>query len=327
MKTTPFSPSCLARFAVTIVALALVLAPVVFISDASAQAADKGGKQKKGGGIDWNERAAPWGKLKNVPIDAQKKSPFKIFDNVYYVGLQTVAAYLITTSEGLVLFDAAYANTTDLLLDSIRQLGFDPKNIKYIVVSHAHGDHFAGAGTIIEASGAKVVMSELDWIETEKRQASGLPTNGIKLKRDVVVKDGETMKVGDTTFTFYVSPGHTAGALTAVYQVRDGARSYRAVSPGGLGFNFGPEWTGPYVKSFERLKQLGPFDTVLPNHAYMAPRDLFDVEKELKARGTGPHPAVFGAAKIKAWLDQIIAAANQKLAHEKQNPPPPAAAK
>lgn len=281
-------------------------------------------KQKKGGGIDWNERAAPWGTLRNVAPDAQKKSGFKLFDNVHYVGLQTVAAYVITTTDGLVLLDAGYANTTDLLLENIRAAGFDPKAIKHIIISHAHGDHFAGAGTFVQLSGARVIMSELDWDETERRQAGGLPTNGLRLKRDVVVRDGETMKIGETPFTFYVTPGHTAGALTTVYPVKDRDRTYRAVSPGGLGFNFGPAWTEPYLKSFERLKTLGPFDTVLPNHAYMGPRDLFEVEKELAKRGAGWHPAAYGPQRINAWIDQILNAARQKLDYEKQHPEPSA---
>src|SRR5688572_32731377 len=88
---------------IAFLAAALSFAPAVLVPDASAQAADKGGKQKKGGGIDWNERAAPWGKLKSAPPEGHQKAPFQIFDNVYYVGLQTVAAYLITTTEGLVL--------------------------------------------------------------------------------------------------------------------------------------------------------------------------------------------------------------------------------
>ncbi|MSU65037.1 MAG: MBL fold metallo-hydrolase [Opitutus sp.] len=298
----------------------LLLATTVFAG--AAEPAAKSGGESKVGGIDWNAKAAPWGALKNAPMDAQKKSPFKIFDNVYYVGLQTVAAYLITTSDGLVLLDATYAQTASLVLENIRALGFDPKNIKHLIVSHAHGDHFAGAGEILQVAPAKVVMSELDWIETEKRQSTGLPTNGLRLKRDVVVKDGETMKVGDTTFSFYISPGHTAGALSTVYQVRDGMRSYRALSPGGLGFNFRADWTGPYLKSIERLKQLGPWDTILANHAYMGPRDLFAVEKDLKVRGNSQHPGVFGAASINAWFDHILKASNEKQAFELKNPAP-----
>src|SRR5437868_1698712 len=133
-------------------ALCFATAMAIAQTEPPAPPARGGGR----GGVDWNAKAAPWGALKNAPMTAQEKSPFKIFDNVYYVGLQTVAAYLITTSDGLVLLDAAYSQTTDLILGNIRALGFDPKNIKYIIISHAHGDHFAGAGAIAQLSGAHV---------------------------------------------------------------------------------------------------------------------------------------------------------------------------
>jgi metallo-beta-lactamase class B len=307
-----------------LVACALAASHVVSAADAppatpattpTASPAPRGGGAPR---IDWNAKAAPWGPLRNAPADKQQKTPFKVFDNVYYVGLQTVAAYIVTTSDGLVLLDAAYAYTTDQLLDNVRALGFDPKKIKYIIISHAHGDHFAGAGAIAQTSGAKVVMSALDWGVTEQTQARNPAANGIHLNRDIVAEDGGSLKVGDTAFKFYVTPGHTPGALTVEFQAKDGARSYRSLSPGGLGFNFGPEWTEPYLKSYARLKELGPWETVLPNHAYMGPRDLFEIEKDLGKRGNSPHPAVYGPEKINVWLDGIVKAASEKLAYEKK---------
>ena len=88
---------------------------------------------QRGGRTDWNLKA-PWGGTRQ---DATRdpRPPFKIFDNVYYVGLQTVCAYLVTTSNGLVLIDATYAETADSVLNSIRALGFDPANIKYILIT------------------------------------------------------------------------------------------------------------------------------------------------------------------------------------------------
>src|SRR4051812_21176723 len=143
----------------------------------------------RGGGaprIDWNAKAAPWGPLRNAPADKQQKTPFKDFDNVYYVGLQTVAAYIVTTSDGLVLLDAAYAYTTDQLLDNVRSLGFDPKKIKNIIIIPALGDNFAGADAIVQAIGAKIVMSALDWGFPEQAQARNPAANGIHLNRDIV---------------------------------------------------------------------------------------------------------------------------------------------
>src|SRR5262245_35205961 len=86
MNTVPATSLRLRPILFASLALALTFAPAAFTADVSAQAADKGGKQKKAGGIDWNEKAAPWGKLKSAPPGGHMKSPFKIFDNIYYVG-------------------------------------------------------------------------------------------------------------------------------------------------------------------------------------------------------------------------------------------------
>src|SRR5262245_61635439 len=89
--------------------------------------------------INWNANT-PWGPregaIMGLGVDQQKTDPFKIFDNLYYVGLRSVAAYLVTTSDGLVLIDAGYGLTGDLILDSIRGLGFNPANIRYILLTH-----------------------------------------------------------------------------------------------------------------------------------------------------------------------------------------------
>src|SRR6266571_9253762 len=83
--------------------------------------------------------------LAGVP---QESEPFKMFDNMYYVGLQGNSSLLITTSDGFILIDATTANGAETVLSNIRKLKFDPANIKYILISHGHNDHFGGAGQI-----------------------------------------------------------------------------------------------------------------------------------------------------------------------------------
>jgi hypothetical protein len=84
-----------------------------------------------------------------------------------------------------------------------------------------------------------------------------------------------------------------------------------------MGITFGPEWTPVYIKSMQRLKQLGPWDVVLGNHPFLSPVDMeLDVEKNLATRGNGPHPALVGPAKINEWFDAVIKLANEKLALE-----------
>jgi metallo-beta-lactamase class B len=227
---------------------------------------------------------------------------------VYYVGLETVCVYLVGTSQGLVLIDSAYDDTPDAVLNNVRTLGFNPADIKYVLVTHSHNDHLGGAAKIKQATRAQVGMSAEDWTAAEGQQG------GAGLARDLVLGDGQSLALGDTTFKFYVTPGHTPGSTSIEFQARDGARSYRLLVPGGLGMQFGPAVTPVFLKSMERTKQLGPWDAMLGNHPWLMPVYLGDVQKALATRGQGVHPAALGAAKNNEWLDSVIKVTKEKLA-------------
>lgn len=268
--------------------------------------------------IDWNLIMFPTNR--SAPMDQQRKDPVKLFDNVYSVGVQTVCAFLIPTSAGLVLVDTTYPETADLLLDNIRKAGFDPANIKYIFSTHAATDHFGSSGRIKQvAPGARVGMPSADWEEAErlmKGQQPGSPL--IPISRDLVLSDGQTITLGETTFTFYVLPGRTPGSLAIEYLARDGARTYRALHNGAYGTPQ-PRWGDAYLKSITRLKTLGPYQVWLPNHPWMAlPRDLQEIEKAMATRGQGAHPAVVADRKlINDQLDFIHALISRKVAIER----------
>ena len=241
-------------------------------------------------------------------MDASRdnKEPFQIFDNAYYVGLRTVCSYLITTSDGLVLIDSTFPDTGDTVLDNIRALGFDPADIAYIFVTHAHTDHVGGAAAIQAASGARVGMALGDW-EFLERQGN------TELARDLILEDGSQMAVGDTTFSFYVTPGHTPGSTSIEYQVRDGEDSYRVLSAGGMGMNMAPEVNSTFLDSVERLKGMGPWEVMLPNHPWLMPGTLQDVEDGLSTRAEGAHPGVVGPERIDAWFDEVIGVVHEKM--------------
>ena len=261
-------------------ATAVVLAASL-VQGQGRQGTGRGGGEEQAPQINWNQRM-PWGPLEAAvrlrwagrPLTAQKTEPFKVFDNIYYVGIQVVGAYLINTNAGLILIDTTYAETGDLVLESIRKLGLDPANIKYILITHQHADHFAGAGRILQvARGARVGMSQADWEGVERLQASGQANNGITLTRDLVVKDGDAITVGDTTLKVYVTPGHTPGALAIDVQGKADGRSFRSLIPN-TGINPSADLTRPYIASMERLKAMGPWDAVLPVHGFLAQVDL-----------------------------------------------------
>src|SRR5205085_1661246 len=117
-------------------------------------------------------------------VEYQKIAPFKVMDNLYYVGPGTVSVWLIPTSQGLILVDTAQEPYVDAIVDNIRKVGFDPKNIKYILLTHGHLDHFGGATKIQKLSGARVVLSEADWNFMATQEANQL-------------KNGRAPKPGD----------------------------------------------------------------------------------------------------------------------------------
>src|SRR6187549_668673 len=107
-------------------------------------------------------------------VEYQKIAPFKVMDNLYYVGPGTVAVWLIPTSEGLILIDTAQEPYVDYVIDNIRKVGFDPKNIKYILLSHGHLDHYGGAAKIKALSGARIALTEVDWNFMAMQQANAI---------------------------------------------------------------------------------------------------------------------------------------------------------
>ena len=281
--------------------------------------------------VDWNAKM-PWGVLEKAvqarwsgrPRTEQKTEPFKIFDNLYYVGVQHVASYLIPTGDGLILIDATYPTTADMVLDSIRRAGFDPAEIKYIVLTHAHFDHFGGIGRIKQvAPDARVVSSAADWDEIERQQATANPDRGgLPLTRDMVVSDGEVLKLGNTTLTLHHAPGHSPGALGIELEARDGERTYRLINPCvGLN-NVPPAQTQVLIDSMERLKDLGPWDGIFASHGFLTPRDPyisprdFILGPDTAKVDSRPHPALQGAAEIDAWFDHVLRVAREKLATE-----------
>lgn len=168
-------------------------------------------------------------------------APFQIFGNLYYVGDKKVCMHLIDTGDGLILFDSGYGNTTHMILDSVKALGFDPMDIRIIIHSHGHFDHFGSGNALRRLTGAKVCMSAVDTELIRQRPDRALvqwgpcPDDPICWP-DVELKDGDHIRLGSTDITCVLSPGHTLGTMSFFFDVTDGETTLRAGYMGGTGF-------------------------------------------------------------------------------------------
>lgn len=239
--------------------------------------------------------------------------PVKVFDNLYFVGQTEYSAWAITTSQGIILLDAIYDySVQDEVEEGLKTLGLNPADLKYIVISHGHADHAAGAKYLQDKYGARLLMSAADYDLLDRQNPPWKP------KRDMVITDGQRLNLGDTTLAFYLTPGHTEGTVSTVFPVRDGADRHMAAVWGGTRFNFGPirARLAAYQKSAARFRAVAATanaDVILSNHT------LYDGSKTklpaVKARKPGErHPYVVGPDVVRRYLVVVDECAQAALA-------------
>lgn len=144
-------------------------------------------------------------------INKPAPPPGQAFDNLYFVGGDWSSAWALNTPEGIILIDALTppAEAAALIEGGLRKQGLDPARIRYIIVSHGHGDHYGGASYLAQKYGARVVLSDVDWTMMETKLEFATPIWGASPKRDISVKDGDRLTLGGSSVTLYVIPGHT----------------------------------------------------------------------------------------------------------------------
>jgi metallo-beta-lactamase class B len=162
--------------------------------------------------------------------------PAKVFDNLYFVGTKIHSAWALTTSDGIILIDTLYEYASDeAIAGGLKKLSLDPANVKYVIISHAHGDHVGGAKLMQDRFHSRVVMGAPDWDSIE--QSKNQYPNG-KPKRDIVAADGQKITLGDTSVTLVLTPGHTPGTVSMIFQVKDNGKPITVAYSGGTAFNF-----------------------------------------------------------------------------------------
>lgn len=162
----------------------------------------------------------------------------KVFDNLFYIGQADVGAWALKTSGGIILLDALN-NEEDgrWIADQMKTVGLDPRDIKYIIITHEHGDHFGGAPYLKRTYGARLAASQAAWDNMAKLTGGRAPAPRLAAD-DLVLKDGEELTLGDTTVTSVLTPGHTPGTVSLIFPAKYRGQTVMVAEWGGNGVPF-----------------------------------------------------------------------------------------
>ena len=154
-----------------------------------------------------------------------RTQPFKVIDNIYYVGTVDLSSYLITSPEGHVLIDTGVEANADAVMAGIRQAGFKVEDVRIILTTQAHFDHVGAHARLAEASGARVLVSAQDApVVREGGRGDfhfGPDYYFPKVKVDGELHDGQVVTLGGISLTARITPGHTKGTTTWTMMAKD----------------------------------------------------------------------------------------------------------
>jgi metallo-beta-lactamase class B len=257
------------------------------------------------------------------PREQWHAEPVKVFDNLYWFGQTEYSVWAVTTSAGIIVIDTIFDySVEDEVVGGMKKMGLNPADIKYVLVSHGHGDHSGGAKFLQDAFHARVLLSPQDWDLLDR-------SNGTRPARDMVVTDGQKLTLGDTTLTMYITPGHTAGTVSTLIPVKDRGTPHLVAEWGGtlIGGLRTPESFQTYINSAERFRDIvakAGADAIVSNHTN------YDGSKvklpAVLARKPGdPNPYVIGKEAVQRYLtvaDECAKAGLAELTSSQTSAPP-----
>ena len=220
--------------------------------------------------------------------------PHRVIDNLYYVGTEQLASFLITTPDGHILINSDFESTVPSLQRNVAALGFEFEDIEIVLGSHAHGDHMQADALVQSLTGAKVMAMAEDVPALRAMQPDGK-----EHPIDRVLNDGDEVTLGGTTLTAHLTPGHTQGCTSWALEVEEGGQTYNALIICSFGVNPNyvlvdnsnyPEIAADYVATFAKARGLS-VDVFLAPHG--AQYGLAEKHAKLASRGPDdPNPFI-----------------------------------
>lgn len=234
--------------------------------------------------------------------------PAKVADNLYFLGTRDHHSWAIVGSQGIILIEALFDYAAkDEILGGMKKLGLDPNKVKYVILSHAHGDHDGGAKLLQDSiPGVKLVYGAEDWDSIEKGPAE---RPGGKPKRDVSADDGQVISVGDASVRIVTTPGHTPGTLSYLFEVRDNGKPLKVAYMGGtaIPFNGSAEYYDRYIASANKLAKAAAdygATVLLSNHTEFD-NGYFKAHTAANRKGPERNPFDVGAEGVARYFSVV----------------------
>jgi metallo-beta-lactamase class B len=241
----------------------------------------------------------------------------QVFDNLYMLTTKANTAWAVNTSDGIILIDTLFGYAAqDEIVDGLQKVGLDPANIKYIVVSHAHGDHDGSVKFLQDTYKPRVILSPADW-ELASHEAN-------PYVHDLEATDGQKLTLGDTTITIYITPGHTGGTLSFLIPVKDHGVPHVAMEWGGtaLSANTSKEMLRSYISNANRFLDIADgagADVIIGNHTEYNGA-LARLERTRARKPGEPNPWVVGKPEMRKYLTVVEECAKSWLAIDEGRP-------
>jgi metallo-beta-lactamase class B len=254
---------------------------------------------------------------------------FKIAGNLYFVGGKEHSNFLVTTPQGHILINTGYADTVAMIKDSVEQLGFNYRDIKIILINHAHTDHDGGSAAVKAQTGAsyRVMEQDVSTVESGGKADFYYNTPGElypPTKVDRVLHDGDEVRLGGTVLVAHLTPGHTRGCTTWTMTVQEGGKTYSVVLIGGPMVNGGyqlvgkpsyPQIVADYERTFRVMKSLPADIFVAPHARYWN----MEVKYARLQQNPASNPFV-DPAGYRAFVASTEAMFRDKLAQQRSSP-------
>ena len=253
-----------------------------------------------------------------IPAHFVGWGPFKLFDNFYYIGTPGVGAFVVDTSAGLIIIDAGWGgNDCGIMMDQLQTLGFKPRDVKMILLSHEHIDHYGCVENWKDnyCPRAKVALTQLGWNYLRARPAEAAFQNPRPESIDMYLTDGQRIHLGNTTIEIVFTPGHSMGCVSFIIPVRDQGKKHVIGIMGGSAVQ--GNWPEAFlyhqsVEYFQQKCEEAKCDVGLGVHAGKYKADF----EKLQTRKPGePNPLVIGTDKfVSVYLQGYKNSALAKMA-------------